>query len=148
MIRANLQGETNRLPWRISYSHEINNSAGKQADIDLGWCTFKAIKRSVTQALLGVSAARVRASGFNRTHTGDRGSANTRKSIAGCLKFLTRPPLLAPAHIAQGPRLPPLHATTHRSTTRAPPAHIPRPHIFPLNACLLRLLRHASRRTQ
>lgn len=42
-----------------------------------------------------------------------------RKSIAGCLKFLTRPPLLASAHIAQGPRLPPLHASTHRSTTHA-----------------------------
>lgn len=47
-------------------------------------------------------------------HTEERGSANT-----GCLKFLTRLLLLAPAHITRGPRLPPLHASTHLGTTRA-----------------------------
>lgn len=51
-------------------------------------------------------------------HGGKEGAA-TPESTAGCLKFLTRLLLLAPAHIAQGPRLPPLHASTHRSTTNA-----------------------------
>lgn len=123
IVRASLQGETARLPWIISHSHAINNSPGKQANIDLRGRIFKA-KKEEQRTRPWPSTWHVHVRLVSRhIHRAKREHKHTippvRKSIVGCLKFLTRPPLLASTHIAQGPGLPPLHASTHHSTKHA-----------------------------